>query len=66
MIQVQLDFFHTPEEQELHTLKKFVEEVKISNDKVRRKLFCEHGNDRKLLLELDERLKIIEKYICKT
>ncbi len=66
MIQLQYDFFKTEEQQELETLKNFVQDVKVSTDKVRKKLFADHGNDRKLLLELDERLRIIEKYICKT
>ncbi len=66
MIQLQYDFFKTEEQQELETLKNFVQDVKVSNDRVRKKLFADHGNSRKLLLEIDERLRIIEKYICKT
>lgn len=66
MTQIQLDFLKTPEQQEIEALKHCVEQVNISVHKVRKKLFSVHGTDRKLLLELDERLKIIEKYICKT
>jgi len=66
MMQLQLDMFRTDEEEELIQLRKYVEEVKLSNDKVRKKLFADRGNDRKLLFEVEERLKIIEKFICKT
>lgn len=64
MIPVQFDFFKTEEESELEALKNQVQDVKNSCDKVRKGLFARHGELFKLILDIEERLKIIERNIC--
>lgn len=59
---VQLDLF---EDNEVVLLRKEMQFVKENNEKVRRGLFARHGELAKLYIELDHRLGILEKYICK-
>lgn len=61
----QLDFWKSEEESRLDTIVKNVESVKQSSDKVRRGLYARHGELYKKYMNLEERLHIIEKNICK-
>lgn len=62
----QLDFWLTPEESEIRSLKEEIKAVKTSCDKVRKKLFAENGKLVKKTDELESRLSIIERNICHT
>jgi len=61
----QLDFFIPPEESRLETLEKSFELVRKSCDKVRKGQYAKIGDLRKLLFEIEERLSIIERNICR-
>ncbi len=60
----QLDFFLTPEESEIESLRKQISAVKSSSDKVRRGLYARNGELTKMVIDLQERLAILEKNIC--
>ena len=62
---IQLDFFKTEEESEIEALRKEIASVKTSSDKVRRALFSRHGDLTKVVMDLQDRLGIIESNICK-
>jgi len=73
--ELQYDFFLSEEESEVERLVRIVDEIRLSSNKVRKKLFAEQGAIRKTLLEknsslearvleLEERLQHIEKGIC--
>jgi hypothetical protein len=62
---VQLDFFKTAEESEIEALRKQIAAVKASSDKVRRGMFARHGDLTKIVLDLQERLAVIERNICR-
>jgi|WetSurMetagenome_2_1015567.scaffolds.fasta_scaffold1219918_1 hypothetical protein len=59
---IQLDLF---EQDEDVLLRKEIEKIKISTEKVRKSLFAKHGDLSKLYIELDHRLGILERYICR-
>lgn len=59
---IQLDLF---EDNEMVLLRNEIQRVRESTDKVRKGLFARHGELAKLYVELDHRLGIIEKCICK-
>ena len=61
---IQLDFFKSYEECERDAMRQSIAEIKISSDKVRRKLFAEQGLLKKEVFDLSERLQIIERNIC--
>lgn len=60
----QLDMFEPPPT-EVDILRAELIKVKESSDKVRRSLFARHGALQKKYDELNERMSIIEKNICK-
>lgn len=62
---LQLDFWKSEEESELESLRKEIRAVKTSSDKVRRGLYARNGELTKLVLDLQERLAILERNICK-
>ena len=76
--ELQFDFFLTETESEVERLIRMTEEIKISTGKVRRSLFAENGILKKKMnkvleensslkarvLNLEERLAILEKHIC--
>ncbi len=64
-VAIQLDFFKTEEQCEIEALSKLVSEVKASNDRVRKKLFADNGRLNKEIMDLRERLEIIERNICR-
>lgn len=59
----QLDFFIEYTEHELLAMD--FEELKKSQDKLRKALFARHGQLAKQYCELQERMDIIERNICK-
>lgn len=61
MIQ-QLDFFEN-EKLEFFILKIKIENIEQSCQKVRKSLFARHGELEKLLIELNQRLAILEQHI---
>lgn len=61
---VQLDFFKSYEECELDQLKKQIEACRISNEKVRKKLFAENGKHIKEIHDLKERITHLERFVC--
>ncbi len=65
MMPVQFDLFQTEEEAELSCIRKSIEAVKVSSDKVRRGTYARLNEISKDCIELKLRLEIIEQYICK-
>lgn len=63
---IQLDFFKTEEESEIEALRKEFNSVKSSSDRVRKGMFARHGELTKTVLDLQERLAIIERNICRS
>ena len=59
---IQLDLF---EQDEQILMRKEIHKVKESCDKTRRGMFARHNELAKLWIEMDHRLNIIERYICK-
>lgn len=66
MIEYQLDFFKTQEECEKEAMFEYIESIKISTDKVRKSLFAKNGELSKKIIDLELRLEIIERNICKS
>lgn len=66
MLQIQYDLFEECEETRLHEMEKKIDEIKTSCDKVRKGMFARHGELFKLMKDIDNRLKMIESYICKS
>lgn len=64
MVAIQLDFFKTDEQCEIDALRHEVRDVKASGDRVRKKLFAENNKLNKSILDLEERISIMEKGIC--
>lgn len=62
---VQFDFFKSEEESELEALGKRVEAIGVSSNKVRKSLYARNNELEKRCLELETRLEIIEKNICR-
>jgi len=64
-IPIQFDLFKSKEESEIESLRKAVDAAVESSHKVRKKLFGENGKLVKRMNELEERLDILERNICK-
>lgn len=60
---IQLDFFHEYSEAEITQMQ--VKELKKSQDKMRKALFARHGELAKCYCNLQARMEIIERNICK-
>jgi hypothetical protein len=60
----QLEFF-VDEPSELDQIKCHVKEVRDSSDKVRKSMFARHSELARKYMELNERLQIIERNICR-
>jgi len=58
---IQLDFFLDDEA----LIRLEIEKVRESTEKVRRGMFARHNELAKHFVDLDERLRIIEKHICR-
>jgi hypothetical protein len=64
MLAIQYDLFQSPEESEMAALRKEVSALKISMDKQRKALFARNGELVKRMLELEDRLSVIERGLC--
>jgi len=65
---IQLDLFVEQEDpwvREVYELKELCKETKLSSDKVRKALFARNGELAKMVLDLHQRLEIMERNICK-
>ncbi len=62
--ELQLDFFRSETESEVDRLIREMDETKSSVTKIRKKLFAENGELKKRVLELEERLALLERHIC--
>jgi len=60
---IQLDLFQ-PKPTEFDFIRADIAEIHESKEKVRKKLFAENGALKKRMLELEQRLEILEKHIC--
>jgi hypothetical protein len=60
---IQLDLFQ-PKPTELDFMRADIAAIEESKEKCRKKLFAENGALKKRMLELEERLQIIERNIC--
>lgn len=63
---IQYDFFQTEEESEIECLRKQVEAISASSTKVRKGTYGKIGELTKLVNDLEERLAIIERNICRS
>lgn len=63
-IDFQYDLFE-PKPSEFELLKLEVEKIKLSSDKVRKGAYSAIGELKKRVFELEERLQIIERHICR-
>lgn len=62
---IQLEFFETEEECEIKAMNLKIQAIDNSTNKVRKSLFAKNGELTKKILELEDRLLIIERNICK-
>ncbi len=62
---IQLDLWRSPEECEMIAMRETIERIRISQDKVRKRLFADHGKLRGGFEDLSERLAIIERSVCR-
>lgn len=60
---IQLDFF-TDTKTEVECLREDIENIRDSNDRVRKSLFARHNELARKYLELHERFEILERNIC--
>lgn len=63
--EVQYDFWQTKEESETEMLIREVNGIKMSTSKVRKALFARNGELQRKMLELEDRLAIIERGLCR-
>jgi hypothetical protein len=61
----QLDMFMSDEESEIQALRKEVQAIGVSSTKVRKGTYAKIGELNKIVIDLQERLAIIERNICK-
>lgn len=64
MLQIQYDLFKTKEECEIEAMEKKIVDLEKTLHKVRKGTFALIGELRKKNLDLNDRLKIIERNIC--
>ena len=62
---IQLDLFRTPEECDSIDLRKRMDKVEASCTKVRKAQFAQIGELKKLLLDINSRMAVIEHHLCK-
>ena len=66
MAVIQLDFLKSIEESKFDYLEMEISKIKISTDRVRKGIYARHGEIAKRQLDLEERLSILERNICKS
>lgn len=59
---IQLDFFEP--HNELDLVRSDIKSIKESSNKVRKSMFARHNELAKLLIDINERLEILERNIC--
>jgi hypothetical protein len=64
MAAIQMEFWKTPEQCEIDALRLELAAVRKSCDAVRRKLFAEQAPLKKDVLDMKNRLEILERGIC--
>jgi hypothetical protein len=65
VIALQYDFFKSPEQCEIEALRKEIEKVRISSDKVRRGIYARHGALEKKYDQLIWEFEQLKQAICK-
>lgn len=69
ILEFQLDMFETPQDRMLRMRLEEIEHIamssKNSNDKVRKKVFASMGEMNKRVTDLEARLEILERNICR-
>ena len=65
MLAIQLDLFKTDQECDMDSLRRTVQEVKLSSDKVRKGTYARINEMSKECADLKGRLEIIERHICR-
>lgn len=65
MLAVQLDLFKTPEECEMDALRRSIEDVRKSSEKVRKGTYARLNELVKDCVDLRFRLEVMERNICK-
>lgn len=61
---IQLDLF-LPQKTIVDCIQEDLKTVKTSNDKVRKSMFASHNELKKKYIDLNERMEIIERNICR-
>ena len=61
---LQLDFFKTEEECEFALMRKQIAEYKASGDRVRKGTYAAIGELKKIVIDVEHRMQIIERNIC--
>lgn len=64
MLQLQYDIFEESDESQLKAIEEKVAQVALSSDKVRKGLYAKTNELHKVIMDLEERLKIMERNIC--
>jgi len=62
----QLDFWKTEEQSQIDALIERIDHIGESTGKVRKKLFGENGKLNKRMLDLENRMQIIEQNLCRS
>lgn len=63
---LQLDLFKSEQECELEQMRRDLSKGLKTIDNVRKGIFARQNEDRKILTEMNDRLAIIERFICQT
>jgi hypothetical protein len=63
---IQLDIFEDENEFRFNAMKQEIHAIRVSSDKVRKGTYANINEIRKLCRDIDQRLAIIEKHICKS
>lgn len=61
---IQLDFFESPEESEMRDIRNRIKSIAQSADKVRKGTYAKIGDIKKLVIDIDSRLEVIERGLC--
>lgn len=62
---IQYSFFETKEESEFYAIEKRIDQIDESCHKIRKGIFAKHGELLKKYTDLETRMEILEKFICK-
>lgn len=65
MVPIQLDFFKTHEQCEMDCMRRSIEDIRKSSDKVRRGTYANINELKKEVIELKSIVQIITQNICK-